>query len=371
MLPSTLSRLPQLRERVLSASWQAPILILAWRGSITVFDWINDLAGSPTLCIGCPPPAHYARGLCPQKEQSPSTGPVGARDGTQLSISEPNLSWSTPLLAATRWSGKTKDIRAHGAFVNLVENTFSLHEDAIVELIEKHKVERAFFTGHSLGGGVANVAHLVVRGQLQKAGSPWAKLEGKVTWSACTFAAPQTIVRLYESEKTPPLVVDLDASSHNVVYGCDAVPRIPGMLKYMGDIVEKVVPKVITSSLDEKKDEYVDTLSWITRGPARAALDKGLDVVENQLKGVPTAAVRFLKDKGIAEIVRHYTHQGTVVYLAPGALEYVQLKGAEIKKTLDVDGKAFDKLLGKESDWASSLGYAHSASYTTLKFKVK
>jgi hypothetical protein len=240
-----------------------------------------------------------------------------------------------------------------------------------VELIEKHKVERAFFTGHSLGGGVANVAHLVVRGQLQKAGSPWAKLEGKVTWSACTFAAPQTIVRLYESEKTPPLVVDLDASSHNVVYGCDAVPRIPGMLKYMGDIVEKVVPKVITSSLDEKKDEYVDTLSWITRGPARAALDKGLDVVENQLKGVPTAAVRFLKDKGIAEIVRHYTHQGTVVYLAPGALEYVQLKGAEIKKTLDVDGKAFDKLLGKESDWASSLGYAHSASYTTLKFKVK
>ena len=240
-----------------------------------------------------------------------------------------------------------------------------------MELIEKHKVERAFFTGHSLGGGVANIAHLVVRGQLQKAGSPWAKLEGKVAWSACTFAAPQTIVRLYESEKTPPLVVDLDASSYNVVYGCDAVPRLPGMLKYMGDIVEKAVPKVVMSKLEEKKDEYVDTLSWYTKLAAEPALDKGLDVVGNQLDGVPTAAVRFLKDKGIAEIVRHYTHQGTVVYLAPGALEYVQLKGAEIKKTLDVNGKAFDKLLGKESDWASSLGYAHSASYNTLKFEIK
>ena len=75
----------------------------------------------------------------------------------------------------------------------------SLHEDAIVGLIEKHKVERAFFTGHSLGGGMANVAHLIVRGQLKKAGSPWAKLDGKVTWLACTFAALQTVVRLYTS----------------------------------------------------------------------------------------------------------------------------------------------------------------------------
>ena len=70
-------------------------------------------------------------------------------------------------------------------------------------LIETHKVERAFFIGHSLGGGIANVAHLVVRGQLKKAGSPWAKLDGKVTWLACTFAALQTIVRLYPSMEKP------------------------------------------------------------------------------------------------------------------------------------------------------------------------
>ena len=241
-----------------------------------------------------------------------------------------------------------------------------------MKLIEKHKVKRAFFTGHSLGGGVANIAHLVVRGQLQKEGSPWAKLEGKVTWSACTFAAPQTVVRLFEPEETPPLIADLDASSYTVVYGCDAVPRLPGMLKYMGDVVEKVVPKVVMNTLEEKADDYVDTFGMWTKLAAGTAADKALGAVENQLKGVPTAAVRFLKDKGIAEIVRHYTQVGTVVYLAPEALEYVQLKGAEIKETLDVNGEAFDKLLGKESDkWASSLGYAHSASYKTLKFKVK
>ena len=241
-----------------------------------------------------------------------------------------------------------------------------------MELIETHKVKRAFFTGHSLGGGVANVAHLVVRGQLQKEGSPWAKLEGKVTWSACTFAAPQTIVRLYEPEKIPPLMADLDASSYNVVYGCDAVPRLPGMLKYMGDIVEKVVPKVVMNAVEGAKDDYVDTFGFWTKTGAGLAADTAIDAVENKLKGVPTAAVRYLKDKGIAEIVRHYTQVGTVVYLAPEALEYVQLEGAKIKETLDVNGAAFDKLLGKESDkWAASLGYAHSAGYKTLKFNVK
>ena len=98
----------------------------------------------------------------------------------------------------------TNEVCAHGAYVNLIEDTFARHEVNIVGLIETHKVTRVFLTGHSLGGGLANVAHLVVRGQLQKAGSPWAKLDGevpwggpekKVTWLACTFASPQTIVR--------------------------------------------------------------------------------------------------------------------------------------------------------------------------------
>ena len=60
--------------------------------------------------------------------------------------------------------------------------------------------------------------------------------------------------------------------------------------------------------------------------------------------------------------------QGTVVYLAPGAVEYVQLAGADIAKTLDVNGKAFDELLGDESDWAKNLREAHSKSYNTLMF---
>jgi hypothetical protein len=151
---------------------------------------------------------------------------------------------------ASRWSDETEDIRAHGAIVNLVEHAFSLHEDAIVQLIEKHKVERAFFTGHSLGGGLANVAHLIVRGQLKKAGSPWAKLDGKVTWLACTFAALQTIVRVYKSpEDKPSLIGDMDESSYNIVYGCDVVPRLPGMLTFISEIPNPNPTRTRTLSL--------------------------------------------------------------------------------------------------------------------------
>ena len=297
-----------------------------------MLDWINDAAFSPTLCR---PPA-----LCLQTEPWSST----------LGLAAPN-SHAHPPLAATRWSGETKDVRAHGGYVNLVENTFSLHEDKLVDLIEKHKVERAFFTGHSLGGGMANVAHLIVRGQLKKAGSPWAKLDSKVTWLACTFAAPQTIVRLYAPKAAPPLIVDLDASSYNIVYGCDTVPRAPGMLKYLGDIVEIVVPKIVNEEVGKLVYSPIITfVEWFTNF-------KDLGTV---------ALVKYLKNKGTAEVMGRFTHLGTVVYKKDETLDWMMEYGwyhltgnASIQKQLDVGGDEFISLLGDSRKYEESLLAAH------------
>ena len=178
----------------------------------------------------------------------------------------PVLNLTSPSLAASRWSGVTDKVCAHGAYVNLVEDTFARYEVDIVDLIQDHKVKRVFHTGHSLGGGIANIAHLVVRGQLKKAGSPWAKLVDQVTWLACTFASPQTIVRKYDpetmsDEATKTLVFELDTSSYNFVYGCDAVPRILGMLKYLGGLLETVVPKIA----DDGLNNVVNGLSWVKK----------------------------------------------------------------------------------------------------------
>ena len=196
-------------------------------------------------------------------------------------------------MAATRWSGQAPDILAHGGCVNLIENTFSRHEDKIVAKIvdimkEYPKVKRAFFTGHSLGGGVANVAHLVVRGQLKKAVSPWAKLYGKVDWLCLSFAAPQTIVRLYEPEAAPILIRDLDNSSFNIVYGCDIVPR-PGMLAYVGNLLEIVVPNILEEGYSLILNKYPFLRALLSLRKLASLLDNDSEAV-----------IKFLKDKGYA-----------------------------------------------------------------------
>jgi len=296
---------------------EAPILILAWRGSVTVMDWINDVAFSPTL--------------------------------------------------SSRWSSETDKVHAHGAYTNLVENTLSLHEPKILDLFKQFpKVKCAYITGHSLGGGIANVAHLVVRAQLKKKGSPWYKLvPDKVSWLSCTFASPQTLVRKYDGpDNIPPLVADLDASSYNVVYECDMFPRILGMLKYLGDFIETVAPKVV----DDKINHFVSTLGIIKRVYVKPLVS----VAEDKLQKAVPGAVKFLKNKGLTEVVAQFTHTGTVVYLAPEATNYVYLLGkTKIHKVLDVDGEEFKTLLGNQEDYAKSLTAAHGHSYNKFVFSAK
>ena len=278
------------------------------------------------------------------------------------------------MLAASRWSSETKEINAHGAFVNLVENTFSRHEDAMVDLITKHNVKRVCFTGHSLGGGVANVAHLVARAQLKKPGSPWYNLDPKITWLACTFASLQTIVRLYEPEKPPPLMAELDASSYNVVYGVDAVPRLWSMLTYLGAIVEIALPEF----LEAKGEDKIGLPSWF---PLKSLIRMGhflapkhIGDLDGKIDDLTAFPIKLLKSKGLAEVLGQFSHTGTVVYIKDKDLKYVHLEGAEIKETLDVGGDAFEALLaswGKPADILSLFGDAHSASYQTFMFGAK
>ena len=252
-------------------------------------------------------------------------------------------------------------------------------------------VKCAFITGHSLGGGIANVAHLVVRAQLKKPGSPWYKLvPDKVTWTACTFASPSTIVRLYEHESKPkpPLMAELDASSYNVVYGCDCVPRLLGMLNYVGALVEIAVPEYLEAMGEDAVKEAIDKTigfkipDWVP-GVLKGLIEVGhflapksyigdlggkIDEVTDEVTKELAIPIKFLKDNGLAEVLRQFSHTGTVVFVKDKALECVHLKGAEIKETLDVGGDEFRTLLGKPADILTSLKNAHTSSYSTFMF---
>ena len=248
----------------------------------------------------------------------------------------PTLCW---LLAAARWSGGTKasrknPVRARGAYANIVEDTFCQYEDEIVDLIMTHKVKRVFFTGHSLGGGLANIAHLVVRGQLALgkanllgSGSPWNKLDSdhQVDWLACTFAAPATIIRPPEATQ---LITDLDDSSYNIVDGCDAVPR-GLMLTYLGDLLKNVV---LPDNGPKTEDEILNTL------PLFGTLLNTIG--ENKINDddVPTRddnVTKTLKSSGLTTVMSQFTHTGTVVYKPPFSPN-MYLKGRnDIYGTLD------------------------------------
>jgi hypothetical protein len=234
-----------------------------------------------------------------------------------------------------------------------------------VHLIKKHNVERAFFTGHSLGGGIAHVAHLVVRAQLKKTGSPWAELDGTVNWLACTFAAPPTIVRKYDPSLTPPLILDLDAFAYNIVYGCDPVPR-PGMLAYIGNFLEIVVRKI-----------REDIEGIVKKHPKLGFLKLlRLLVLPNLLED---GAVKNLKETGIAGIVNNLTHVGTVVYQKSeyGSGEdkkYMYLTPeAKIRSVLDVkDKKEFRELWGIKAFGKTTQPLVHTlleAHLHVYKFK--
>jgi hypothetical protein len=89
-------------------------LILCWRGSVTLMDWVVDFAAAPV---------------------------------------------ASPLLRQM-----ARYIKVHCGYFSLVENDLALHEDRIIEEIETKDIKELIMTGHSLGGGMAQVAHFLIQG---------------------------------------------------------------------------------------------------------------------------------------------------------------------------------------------------------------
>ena len=266
-----------------------------------------------------------------------------------------------PCAAAARLlSHESKTILAHGEYINVVESTLGRFEGDIIRLIEQHNVGFVYFTGHSLGGGVANVAHLVVRAQLMKEGSPTSdepSFAGKeLTCLAYTFAAQQTIVRLYEETggEVPRLIRDLDASSHNVVYGCDPIPRLPGMLKYVDGIVTNIsmqmADQVTSDPPPGVNDMFANMCVGIFAWELVAAISQlgPMKLPSLVLGSIKLAATLVSVAAKETRVMCQFTHLGTVVYKEPGAGKWEHFTTtAEIKEKLNVSGEELSGLLAR------------------------
>lgn len=168
-------------------------MYVAWRGTKSIMDMIMDLQAPPTHC-------HLWHDLCP-------------------------------------------NIKAHNAMKGMIEHNFLTLIDGMQEVIKEYGVTKVVFSGHSLGGGLAQVALLAAFGQCH---DKFRKLSDasraadlyqtfkNIEFSAVTFAAPM-VFNFSEEElsgKERECVATLKLCSINYVFGADMVPRMPGHVAY-------------------------------------------------------------------------------------------------------------------------------------------
>jgi len=198
-------------------------MIIAWRGSVTPLDWVNDFNVTPIL--------------------------------------------------SRAWKGVAPGIRVHSGVAGLMESEMALHEEHFVEAIKKNpRVKRVVFTGHSLGGGLAAVAQLFALGS-------WAKDVPQVEeWRTLAF---EGLAVFYVDEKnTDPLTKNVLKQfaeyTRNFAFCGDAVPRAPSNADYIEEVIDGVVddmtdgPPFIIHKLMKKKlgdmDDVKDRLAGVLEG---------------------------------------------------------------------------------------------------------
>ncbi len=235
----------------------------------------------------------------------------GTTDDIMNIITDVNV---TPATSA-RWSNVSTDIKVHGGFHPIVENDFCRWESTIIELMEKHGITELITTGHSLGGGIATVAHLAIEGDLLKEKSVWKdyadklKSQGKEFKVRCiAFSAPSSIfnVAAPDNAVVNDFLKKVEDTSCNIIYSTDPVPRLPGYLEFIDTLVRELIPEV--------KAEVKQSFGFLGSVGARFVdLVAGYEtLVKNQ--------------KPLVDAMQYCRHVAKIIYYENDAVEPIRLK---------------------------------------------
>mmetsp|Transcript_38794 Transcript_38794/g.85163 ORF Transcript_38794/g.85163 Transcript_38794/m.85163 type:complete len:437 (+) Transcript_38794:117-1427(+) len=177
-------------------------LIMGWRGTNQVMDFINDVALAPVVC---------------NELGTAATG-----------------------------------VRCHAMFSSCVGSNLKVYEEEIISIIKKRRIMNIVFTGHSLGGALASVAHMFLTAQIggYNKSSWWDKLGRlKSSLNAVTFAAPMNVLDRDEqggnNRLANQLLEEVGANTANFVFHCDAVPRAYGHVGYLHDVINEAAPEAV------------------------------------------------------------------------------------------------------------------------------
>jgi hypothetical protein len=175
----------------------ARTMYIAWRGTKTLMDMITD--------SGC----------------TPTVGPL--------------------------WQELCPEIKVHTGMYGMMQKYFYEQLAEMQAVVTKHRVRRVIFTGHSLGGGLAQIALLSVLGQRHAKFGGFAptkpektremyKVFRPVEFSSVVFAAPMAFhlpapgIKLQFA--TQQALKFLQQQSVNFVFDDDIVPRFPAHVDF-------------------------------------------------------------------------------------------------------------------------------------------
>ena len=208
-------------------------------------------------------------------------------------------------ITSARWSNVSKEIKVHGGFASIIENDLECLDSLIVKKMEESKITELIVTGHSLGGALAQVAHLCIQAALHDESSIWSqykKKEAAFSVRAVAFSAPMSISTIASSisAETKTFLDEIAARSCNIIYHLDVVPRLLSELDFINNALQNII-----DGIDDKKVlSKLPFSSIISRffNLSELAADKFEDLKESEnIK--PTIAV-----------LKTFNHYGNIIY---------------------------------------------------------
>jgi hypothetical protein len=187
-----------------------------------------------------------------QGDYSETTPPfVIAKTGSTMIIgwrgSSNIMDWTGDFNASPVVSEATRGLRIQSSFLSLVESDFALHGEKIVNLIGTDTSE-VIFTGHSLGGALAQVAHILVVANKADSSSMWHDAhDAKVVFRTLVFSAPMCIAIEPDDTakgKNKEIIELVQSHTCNIIYSYDPVPRCYSMLDYLLKVLNAVIDHI-------------------------------------------------------------------------------------------------------------------------------
>jgi len=209
------------------------------------------------------------------------------------------------MASSKAWQHTAPFVRAQGGMLALVENYMSLYEKEIQEEIAKRGIENVVLTGHSLGGGIAQVAHLYLQGECEKEHSDWQAVASKSSLKIHTvaFAAPMTTVNLKRDDGASARFIDqVGQSMCCFVYEMNAVPQEYDSVHFVNEVLKSAIPEVVLDSFKVFK------LSNLLFHPFQHQIERAKRRIEDKMVSVIEG------NKELIGVMVLYRHIGKVIY---------------------------------------------------------